>query len=188
MTCIVGFCNEKTMVMGGDSAAVGGLELTIRKDPKVFSLKQINGPNLLVGFTSSFRMGQLLMTMEVPQDESNGEKPFEFMIKKFIPEVRAILKKGGFTTIKENEEIGGSFLVGYRGNIFNIENDFQVGYPASPYYAVGCGAPYALGAMDILIKTNLKDYELMVKTALAVAECRSAGVRRPFNILKIDFT
>lgn len=186
MTCIVGFCNEKTMVMGGDSAAVGGWELIIRKDPKVFKLKQLKGSDLLIGFTSSFRMGQLLMTMEVPQDESSGENPFEFMIKKFIPEVREILKKGGFTTIKENEEAGGSFLVGYRGNIFRIESDFQICQSITSYDAVGCGASYALGAMDILVKTNLKDYKKMVETALTIAEFRSAGVRKPFNILKID--
>ena len=37
MTCIVGLLDANgDIYMGGDSAGVGGLSLTIRKDPKVF--------------------------------------------------------------------------------------------------------------------------------------------------------
>lgn len=38
MTCIVGYFDKKTkkVTIGGDSAGVSGLHITIRKDPKVF--------------------------------------------------------------------------------------------------------------------------------------------------------
>ena len=43
------------MYIGGDRAGVAGLSLTVRADEKVFQ----NG-EFLMGFTTSFRMGQLL--------------------------------------------------------------------------------------------------------------------------------
>ncbi len=55
MTCIVGIETDKGVVIGGDSAGVSGLGLTVRADEKVFA----RGP-FVMGFTSSFRMGQLL--------------------------------------------------------------------------------------------------------------------------------
>src|SRR5690242_15173484 len=56
MTCIVGLVAADGRVhLGGDSAGIAGYDLTVRKDPKVFRVGEF-----AVGFTSSFRMGQLL--------------------------------------------------------------------------------------------------------------------------------
>lgn len=55
MTCIVGLVDQGNVWIGGDSAGVGGYDLMLRADQKVFR----NG-DFLMGFTSSFRMGQLL--------------------------------------------------------------------------------------------------------------------------------
>ena len=43
MTCIVGYLDKKTkkVTIGGDSAGVAGLDITIRKDEKVFKVKQL---------------------------------------------------------------------------------------------------------------------------------------------------
>lgn len=189
MTCIVGWCDQNQMVMGGDSAGVGNYHLMLRGDPKVFSLKQKESSDVLIGFTSSFRMGQLLMNMEVPQDSggNSAADTFGFMVNKFIPEVRKVLKEGGFAHVEDNQEEGGTFLVGYRGHLFEIEEDYQVGVPLSPFYSVGCGAPYALGAMDILHQSSAKkDPTKMVQMALAVAERHNAGVRGPFRVETVD--
>ena len=67
MTAIVAIRQDNTVYMGGDSAGVAGLKITIRKDPKVF----ING-NFLMGFTTSFRMGQLLQySFKPPEHPKN---------------------------------------------------------------------------------------------------------------------
>ena len=55
MTCIVGLVHEGVVYIGGDSAGVAGLSLVVRADEKVLR----NG-DFLMGFTTSFRMGQLL--------------------------------------------------------------------------------------------------------------------------------
>ena len=55
MTCIAAITEKGKVYMGGDSAGVSGYDITIRADEKVFK----NG-QCVFGFTSSFRMGQLL--------------------------------------------------------------------------------------------------------------------------------
>ena len=63
ITCIVGFSHLGKVYIGGDSAGLSGWGLTVRKDPKVFA----NGP-CIMGFTSSFRMGDLLRySLVVPE-------------------------------------------------------------------------------------------------------------------------
>ncbi len=84
MTCIVGLVNKGRTYLGGDSAGVSGLDITVRKDKKVFS----NG-EFVMGFTSSFRMGQVLQYDFVPPevDDDDDEDLMRYMVKKFIPEV-----------------------------------------------------------------------------------------------------
>lgn len=184
MTCIVGFANEKKMILMGDSAGVNGYDITIRSDPKVFELRQKKGPNVLIGFTSSFRMGQLLMTLRVPKDKIGD--PFGFMVEQFVPSVRELFARGGFLSKANGREEGGQFLVGYRGKLFTIDGDFQVGVPADQYDAVGCGESFALGVLDATLCQKGIDPEQALTMALQVAEKRSGGVRQPFRMVKVD--
>ncbi len=184
MTCIVGFANEKKMILMGDSAGTSGYDVVIRSDPKVFTLEQKGGPNVLIGFTSSFRMGQLLMTLEVPRDDI-GE-PFGFMIARFIPAVRKLFAQGGFLVKENGREEGGKFLVGYRGKLFTIDSDFQVGIAADQYDSIGCGESYALGVLDVLLCQKDADPRQALTVALQLAEKRSGAVRGPFRTVEVD--
>jgi ATP-dependent protease HslVU (ClpYQ) peptidase subunit len=189
MTCIVGWANDEIMVVAGDSAGVGGLDLEIRKDPKVFIVKQKKGIDAIIGFTSSFRMGQLLMFREIPEDRSEmGDKEahFRFMVTKFVPFVRKIFKSGGYTKIEYGVEEGGSFVVAYRGVIYKIESDFQAVIPLTPFAAVGCGESYAMGALHLAYNLRGdKDIRESVNAAILIAEKCSAGVRAPMNFVEV---
>lgn len=185
MTCIVGTVDDDgTVWMGGDSAGVAGLSLTVRKDPKVFRA----GP-FLVGFTSSFRMGQLLqfgLPIERWSEDRAKCEPYEFMVTGFIPVVRRILGDGGFRKKSNDAEEGGTFLVGYRGRLFRIDSDFQVGESAENYDACGCGEDVARGAIAATLLTQ-SDFPHgdAVRNALMISEQHSAGVRGPFTILSL---
>jgi hypothetical protein len=127
MTCIVGLVDGGRVFVGGDSAGVSGLSLQVRADEKVFR----NGP-FVMGFTSSFRVGQLLRYRLRPGAHPDGVCALEFMATVFVDEVRRCLKEGGAAK-KENEiEEGGTFLVGYRGRLFRVDDDYQVGEMRAP--------------------------------------------------------
>lgn len=177
MTCVAALVYGDTIFMGADSAGVdGGFNLTVRADQKVF----ING-DYIIGFTSSFRMGQLLRySFKPPKFRPDEKELYEFMVTNFVDAVRKCLKEGGYVQVKDGEEAGGCFLVGTQGRLFQIESDFQVGESMQTFDAVGCGRAYALGAFSA---THAMDPEKRVRLALEIAEKWSAGVRGPFIIL-----
>jgi len=178
MTCVAAVIYDKTVYMGADSAGVAGSALTIRADQKVF----ING-EFLIGFTSSFRMGQLLRYAFDPPKYREDEKDlYKYMVTDFVNAVRKCLKDGGYAQVDKGEESGGWFLVGIRGRLFKIESDYQVGESVQPYEAVGCGEAYALGVFSV---THTVDPEDRIRLALGSAEKFSACVRAPFIVLKI---
>jgi ATP-dependent protease HslVU (ClpYQ) peptidase subunit len=184
MTCIVGLIDNGKVWMGGDSAGVSGHDVTVRKDTKVFK----NG-EFLIGYTSSFRMGQLLRFKFSPPryypEKYHGDE-YEYMCTDFIDAVRDCLKAGGYSKISANEESGGTFLVGFKGRLFEIEGDFQVGESALSYNSVGCGQDYAKGSLHrSFIDLTSGHPKYVIENALEAAAYFSGGVRGPFVIESI---
>ena len=172
MTCIVGIAQNGKTYLGGDSAGVSGLDITVRKDKKVFT----NG-EFVMGFTSSFRMGQVLQYEFMPPEiNTDDDDLMRYMVTKFIPEVRKTFKDTGYSR-------GGCFLVGVRGRLFQIDSDFQVGENIDGYAAVGCGESYAMGSLfttgtDAKLKPKWR-----LEKALEAAAKMSGGVCAPFNFV-----
>lgn len=132
MTCIVAVTDGQQVTMGGDSAGVSGWDIDYRSDSKVFHLG-----DLLIGFTSSFRMGQILhYNITIPNIEK-GADLFEWMVKEFVPVIRSGFSEHGYAKICDGAEKGGQFIVGIDGSIFVIESDYQVAECLENYYAVG---------------------------------------------------
>lgn len=174
MTCIVGLVDGDRVWMGGDSAGVSGLDITVRADTKVFR----NG-DMLIGFTNSFRMGQLLAYKLAPPQHERDQDVFRYMVVDFVDAVRACLKDGGYAQRSNDVESGGTFLVAYEGRLFSVQSDYQVGEAVRGYHAIGCGADYALGSLASTVGLPAEE---RVRKALECAELFSGGVRSPFNI------
>lgn len=174
MTCIVGVASQGHVWIGGDSAGIAGWSLSVRADEKVFA----NGP-FVMGFTSSFRMGQLLRYSFVPPEKDPESDLDRYMVTSFVDAVRRCLKEGGYALRKEEKEEGGTFIVGIAGSLFLVEGDYQVGKQSCGYVAAGCGSDIAIGS---LYATKDVEPERRVKLALESAEAHSAGVRGPFVV------
>lgn len=174
MTAVAGLEHDGKVYIGADSAGVGGWALTVRSDSKIF-----RSGEFIMGFTSSFRMGQLLRYKLSVAEQPSKMPVDEFMCTWFIDAVRTCLKDGGYASFKDGTESGGTFLVGYRGLLYYVGDDFQVGRSACGFNAVGCGNELALGS---LYSTTGKP-KRRIRTALAAAEAFSAGVRGPFAVL-----
>lgn len=177
MTCIVGLVENGRVYLGGDSAGVGGYSLVVRADRKVFR----NGP-FIMGFTTSFRMGQLLKHHFVPPTHHKDVDTERFMVIDFVNAVRSCLKSGGYAEKNNEVETGGEFLVGYKGRLFKIQGDYQVGESVNLYDACGCGEDLALGS---LFSTEGQQPIQRLRMALHAAERFSAGVRAPFHFVEI---
>lgn len=177
MTCIVGLVHRGSVYIGGDSASVQGWTSRITRLPKVFR----TGP-FLIGYTTSFRMGQLLQYGLTVRARRPDEAEMDFMVTEFAERVRLLLKERGVAKVESNAESGGQFLVGYAGRLFSVQQDFQVNEMADGYDAVGSGAELALGAMRALDRTAPA---ARVRRALEVSAHFNMGVCAPFFVKSI---
>lgn len=186
MTCIVGFIDSKTGVtyLGGDSLGSNGYSGTLRKDKKVFKLKDTS--NAIVGYTSSFRMGQLLTYatgLIDKRDEPNIDH--EYIVTKFVPKVISLFDNNGYGKNYSGEKEGGIFLLGYKDKLWKIESDYQVGESFDNYDACGCGEYFALGSLKTTENMDLSPIE-RIHLALQSASKFSVGVLAPFYIINTD--
>ena len=190
MTCIVGIEHAGVVWIGGDSAAVCGMGINTRYDEKVF----IND-TLLIGFTDSFRMGQLLRYgFDVPE-HSPKKDDWEYLIIDVMDVIRDLFKDRGWLGKDEDRESGGDWLMGYKGKLYTVFSDFQVGRSRDGYAACGCGEDIALGSLhttaNIINSQGQVDQSLIrspqerITMALGASSHHSAGVRPPFTILSL---
>lgn len=159
MTCLVGLVDSGRVYLGGDSAASADLAIEVRANRKVFR----NG-EYLIGFTGSFRVGQLLqyeIKMPPPVGDILGH-----IVSAVVPQLKAAAGK-------ETDEI----MIGVAGRLFKISSDYSVA-EYTDYAAAGGGEPYALGRMH----GSLGAPEQRVVAALAAAEAHCAAVRAPFVV------
>lgn len=182
MTCVVGVVHDGKVYLAADSAGISGMDLRIRTDKKVFEVDEF-----VIGIAGSFRMGNILRFSFNPPIHHEDVDPFHYMATDFIDEVRHALKDGGYSKKDNNVETttGGTFLVGYRGRLFEIDSDFQVAENVHGYAAIGCGDQVALGSL--FSTDDFDNPEDRLEEALEAAEAFSAGVRAPFNFISTTY-
>lgn len=178
MTAIVGLAHDGAVHIGADSGASDGWRSNVRSDAKVFR----TGP-YLIGFTTSFRMGQLLHhAFKPPAPTGNLER---FMATTFVDAVRDCLKDGGWAETSHDRESGGQFLVGVAGGrLFEVCGDYSVGEEAAGYNAVGSGYLVALGSLYTTGETRMAPRR-RVQVALEAAERFIGDVRGPHTVLTL---
>lgn len=183
MTCIIGLKRNGEVYIGGD--ALGSdlkFNCDTRQDPKVFR----NG-NFIMGYTSSFRMGQILEhDFSAPQHPENMHV-MKYMVSLFIPAVIHCFDNLGYgQKDTSGQKSGGVFLVGYRNELFEIEGDYQVSRSIADIHACGCGQAYAKGALNGILESSKKYNPIeAIEDALEITSRYSAGVRAPFTVLKL---
>lgn len=179
MTCVVGLVHQGTVWLGADSAAIGGTDFTIRRDLKIFAKD-----SMIFGFTDSFRMGQIIRTSLVLPEHSVNVDDMTYLTSTFMDAVLACFQEKSFAKVEDNVASGGQFLIGYRGNLYEVSEDYQVCAPTLPYEAVGCGGDYAKGAMKILETTKLSPKSKILK-ALEASSAFSCGVMPPYHVISL---
>lgn len=165
MTCIVGIeVKEKNglgkVVIGGDTQGSSWSHKATYTQPKVF---EKNG--IVFGYTTSYRFGQLiehaLRDMATPKGDV-----YAWLVQVLVPSIRAALTDGGW-------EGGGTCIIGARGEVWTLQDDFSVLRSTCGYSAVGSGCEYALGCLAGLTEAKkpktVDDHSDIVKKAIEAA-------------------
>ena len=179
MTCIVAIRKGEKAYLGADAAAVNSMQITPRKDPKVFMNGQFG-----IAYTSSFRMGDILQySWKAPTWRPSEISLEAFMRTVFIDSIIQIFRDKGYgKSSADSDKTGGSFLVGVQGRIFTIQDDFQVGEELLDYLADGSGFAYAYGSLHST--GGVKDPKERLTMALEAAAFFAPGVQGPFTIIE----
>lgn len=169
--------------MGGDSAATNAwLDIWNLTSPKVF-----RNEDMVIGVSGRNRALQLMQYRLDPPEHSPKKNIEKYLTVDFADALRKAFGDAGNRETQHGvEAIPESYaLVGYRGRLFTVWGDFGWTESSEPYAAIGCGAPYALGALATLQQTTAMAPSDRVRQALAVAAKFSAGVREPFHVIEV---
>jgi hypothetical protein len=184
MTCIVGYVDQKRgcVFLGGDSAGTGETnQQVLFVDPKVFRVG-----DFLFGCTGAVRMMQLLhYSLELPPCPETVDLE-RYLATDFITAIRTCFRDGGYAQKKDEQEHGGTFLVGVRGRLFCVEDNYQIWETQSVYHAVGNGDDLALGVLYALQQMEALSPEQRIRLALEAAAFHNATVRPPFLLECIE--
>jgi ATP-dependent protease HslVU (ClpYQ) peptidase subunit len=145
MTCIVGYVENGTVWIGGDSVGSSGhLEVEYSPaDTKVFIREDI-----LFGCSGSHRTCQLLRHVLVVPKKTQGQEDSEYIYGVLIPAVVKCFKDNEAIVIKDcrvDGELG--VLFGYNGKLYALHGYFSAMQPCTPYFASGSGREIAFGSM-----------------------------------------
>jgi ATP-dependent protease HslVU (ClpYQ) peptidase subunit len=183
MTCIVGIEQDDKVYLGGDSIAIEELVACSLTDPKVF----IN-ENVGFGFAGSFRAGQTIKYAFKPPVQPQSKSDIEYLVVDFVDELRSVLKgKGILKKDNDVEEVDMQCLIAYRGKLYWMDDDMQIGRSDDGYTAIGRGSEFALGALYVvqMHEPGLSPEEKLVR-ALSAAERHCVGVRSPFTVVCVE--
>lgn len=180
MTCIVGVADGTNVWLGADNAGSDEQgNLYLHSETKVW---KHNG--LVIGSSGSRRIAQLLKhSLECPPCPAEQDA-LSFVVTTFLDAVRKCLRERARLTVKDGlETMNGSIIVGVKGRLFTIDDEFGVNEAPDGYDAVGSGAPEARGVLYALAHEGLNS---ILPTALECSERFNTEVRRPFAYVSTE--
>lgn len=169
MTCVVAIKEPTQIIMASDSGSIDTDSMFIMKraDQKMI----IRDNRFLIGFAGSYSHGQKVLTNYMPP-QNVSMTPSKYMRTDFIDGLKELI---------DEKTMEASFLIGYSGELFWIQEDFQVAEITYDYMAIGSGYELALGS---LFSTE-GSTEFRLTTALRASMEFKAGIRPPFHMLRL---
>lgn len=181
MTCIVAITQGGKVFMGADSEMSDTDDNLIlqKRLPKIFKRGEY-----LIGYAGSARFG-LIMEHNfaypvIPAKVKTVEQLETYLNTTFLTKLR----KHVLHTIGADERERGEFvaLIGVRGYVFELDEDWAIYSLDKDYTAIGSGSSLAMGSM--YSTTKWTDPYKRLECALGAATEFSAGVGKPFNFIE----
>jgi ATP-dependent protease HslVU (ClpYQ) peptidase subunit len=161
MTLIVGIDLEikgnKLIYLAGDRCGSNGFTKDQYVKPKVFKRD-----NYAFGYTSSFRMGQILEYAKISKDLPSWEDESNLYVS-FVDWAKSAMKDGGFLEDKSGKTSGGNFIF-FNGKLLSeVQDNFSILIPIDGLIAVGSGENHAKAIMRAymeLVKMNKTIFDI----------------------------
>ncbi|UZV41304.1 putative nucleophile aminohydrolase [Vibrio phage vB_VpaM_R16F] len=180
MTCITGMVRNGHVYMAGDLMGSNGFTGKVYPDSKVF----VNG-DFIIGYTSSFRMGQILEWNWNQPLRQEGISDREYMQLNVVESLRETFAAFGYGVKDGLEDIGGNFLIGYKDKLYEMQNNFSL-LSIEDFAAVGSGSYHAEAILHVLYENEeIHPFEIM-ETAIGTAAHFTQSVSRECTVFSTD--
>lgn len=174
MTCIVGVADGTTVHMGADSMITHAWTKSTYLEGKIWRAGE-----MLFGGCGQIRPLQVIRHhLTIPQ-QADTQDTDEYLVATLVPAVMEVLHQQAQLTKSGGIRGGGSFMLGYRGELYSIGCDMCVTRYADGYGADGSGTEVALGSLFSSKKLATKQ---RLTLALEAASYHGIGVGAPFQI------
>ena len=170
--------------MGSDCISLHrDVDVKISSRSKVFRLGE-----MLIGCSGTTRCAQIVEHKIIADDIPVDEKPGEWLVRTFIPVLRAAMKEHGGELAKDGGlQTDVRLLIGLRGLLFEIDTGYGVLAHRSCFATVGCADKEAQAAMLTALKLNPDMHaRMVVRLGLEAAAELDINIRPPFEILCSD--
>lgn len=183
MTAIIGLEHDGQVYIGGDGVVSMGTMTNRIVNPKVFVKKP-----MVMGYCHSGRLGNLLKySLKIPK-HPKGKNIFDYLVNDFVRSIQTVLGKHGFFDLEPSKVVACyPILLGYRGQLYEVNGDFQILKYQTNYCAIGSGTELALGSLHstATIASLVRDPEKRIIMALEAASAFEGSVGPPFTVVKL---
>lgn len=190
MTCIAGYRQDGQVWIGGDAMASNSEDYRLVKAPKVFRKKR-NDIEMIIGYAGCFRKGQIIQyALELSDMHKQGKMSnMKYISTVFADAVYEVWDENSQRVCFDengNDDATTDLLIGFKGELFILEDDYSVYQHDTNYESIGIGRTPALACFSALEDImQLIEPADKVERALEVSSQFSKDVRPPFTILEL---
>lgn len=174
MTVIAAVEHPGGVLVGCDSCVAAGDALDTLDHPKWFRRRG----GLLVAYAGSVRVAQAAELAPGWRGQREGEGDVDYLVNVVATAVRRAVNAAPGARNGE-----ASYLLAYRGRVYEMAGNCVVIRSAFGYGAIGSGESCAKGALSALVgKVPPRE---ALRAALAAAERHALGCKRPFRTVDL---
>lgn len=185
MTCIVGMEHKGNVTIGGDSMLSDYWAGHPMLSPKVWKTGEY-----IYGGCGTLRGLQILRWIftapQLPDGDTDDDLE-QYLVQEWAEYVRqAFIDHGAVKTDREVQGTDGTwFMFGVRGRLYTMQSDFSLYRTSRGYNSIGSGEQFALGALEVLKRSN-SSVTHKLETALAAAAEHAPTVGPPYHIVTTE--
>lgn len=183
MTCIVSIVDKDNNIhVGSDSLASDDHSQTIMTAAKIFMCGE-----MVVGFAGSFRAAQVFQHAMTLPERGELAEDMEYLTTSFISALREAFMMAGLLPMEGigEEAFEGEFLLGYRGKIYRMQEDFSILHAVDDFLSIGSGGEAASAVLFATKKLEMTPHERML-LSLEATSYQITSVKPPYHFFSID--
>ena len=164
MTCIVALEVDGDVIMACDSGESYAGRLMQEDNSKIFCVK-----DLMFGVSGYSRASNLLEhSLVLPENER--ESDMQYLSLDAAQAISECLNNGKLAKNDNGEEDSQTtILIGYKGKVYFMAQNYSVSRYSCGYFAIGSGADYALGAIHAMLESEQASEEWIALKAVEAA-------------------